>query len=71
MIPPPSYRKPAAALAIVAIPLVWASIVIQAADTVGRWPIVVQTVFYIIAGIVWIAPMKPLLRWSETGKWRE
>jgi hypothetical protein len=32
------------------------------------WP--VQAIFYLIAGIVWILPLKPLLRWMETGRWR-
>jgi hypothetical protein len=29
-----------------------------------------QTPFYLVAGIVWIFPLKPLLRWMETGRWR-
>jgi hypothetical protein len=29
-----------------------------------------QGLFYLAAGIIWIAPLKPLLRWMETGRFR-
>jgi len=32
--------------------------------------VLVQALFYLVMGIVWIVPLKPLLRWSETGSWR-
>ena len=40
------------------------------APTVGRWPILIQTLFYLVLGIAWIAPLRPLLRWSQTGRWK-
>lgn len=30
----------------------------------------ISATFFVAAGIAWIAPLKPLLRWMETGKWR-
>jgi len=27
-------------------------------------------VIYLVAGVIWIAPLKPLLRWMELGRWR-
>ena len=32
------------------------------------WPL--EALFFVAAGLVWILPLKPLLRWMETGKWR-
>jgi hypothetical protein len=32
------------------------------------WPI--EALFFIAAGMVWILPLKPLLKWMETGWWR-
>jgi hypothetical protein len=29
-----------------------------------------QAVIYIVSGIIWIAPLRPLLIWMETGRWR-
>lgn len=70
MTPSPSWRKPVGALAIVALIVAWCVLVASFSITVGGWPVLLQLVFYVFAGIVWIAPLKPLLRWMETGRWR-
>ncbi|MCT8000712.1 DUF2842 domain-containing protein [Sphingomonas sanguinis] len=64
----PSWRKPAGMLLIVAIIIVWAMLVASLSAVVGQWHWVLQLAFYIVAGIVWITPMKPLLRWMEGGR---
>ena len=61
----PSLRKPAGALAIVALALTWCVVVASFSHAVGRWPGWVQPLFYLVTGLVWIAPLKPLLRWME------
>lgn len=66
----PSWRKPAGALLIVALIIVWCGLVASLAGPVGRLPWPLQAIFYCIAGIAWIAPLKPLLRWMEVGRWR-
>lgn len=66
----PSWRKPAGALAIVGLILVWVVLVASFSAQIGRLPILVQTLVYLALGIVWILPLKPLLRWMETGRWR-
>ncbi|MET3436969.1 DUF2842 domain-containing protein [Sphingomonas sp. 1185] len=63
----PSWRKPAGMLLIVAIIIVWAMLVASLSGVVGGWHWVLQLLFYVVAGIVWITPMKPLLRWMEGG----
>lgn len=55
---------------ILGIIIVWAVLIASISDTVTAWPAWVQLPFYIIAGIVWILPLRPILRWSETGRWR-
>ncbi len=64
----PSWRKPAGMLLIVAIIIVWALLVASLSGVVGQWHWVLQLAFYVVAGIVWITPMKPLLRWMEGGR---
>ncbi|MDR6115424.1 MULTISPECIES: DUF2842 domain-containing protein [unclassified Sphingomonas] len=64
----PSWRKPAGMLLIVAIIIVWAMLVASLSGVVGRWHWVLQLLFYVVAGIAWITPMKPLLRWMEGGR---
>ena len=66
----PSWRKPAGILAILAIIVIWAALVASLAAFVEKWPVLIQAVFYLVAGIAWIAPLKPLLRWMETGRFR-
>jgi hypothetical protein len=55
-------------LLIVAIIIAWAALVASLSGVVGQWHWVLQLVFYVVAGIVWITPMKPLLRWMEGGR---
>ena len=66
----PSWRKPAGILAILAIIVLWAALVASLAAFVEKWPVLVQGLFYLVAGIAWIAPLKPLLRWMQTGRFR-
>ena len=66
----PSWRKPAGVGLILLLILVWSVAVASLATPVGRLPWPVQALFYLVAGIVWILPLKPLLRWMETGRWR-
>lgn len=66
----PTWRKPAGMFAILAIIAIWAVIVASFSEPISRLPFLAQTVIYGFAGLIWIAPMKPLLRWMETGRWR-
>jgi predicted membrane channel-forming protein YqfA (hemolysin III family) len=63
-------RKLAGIAAIVLLIVVWAALVASLARFVWRWPVLVQAPFYLIMGIAWIIPLKPLVRWSQTGYWR-
>ena len=67
----PSWRRGAGIAAILLLILLWAVIVASFSRTVGQWPVLVQALFYLVVGIAWIAPLKPLLRWSQTGKWKQ
>jgi predicted membrane channel-forming protein YqfA (hemolysin III family) len=66
----PSWRKPAGALFICVLVLVWCIAIASLSGWVGRWSVWVQTAFYVVTGLIWIAPLKPLLRWMETGRFR-
>lgn len=68
--PPPSWRKGAGAALIILLIVIWAALVASLSPWVGRWPILVQALFYLVMGIAWIIPLKPLIRWSQTGSWR-
>ena len=67
---PPTWRKPAGMLAILAYLSAWVVLVASFSQEIGSlaWPL--QLLVYLVAGIVWILPLKPALRWMETGRWR-
>ena len=66
----PSWRKPVGTLAILLFIILWCVLVVTLASGVGRWHWSLQAVFYLVAGIAWITPLKPALLWMETGRWR-
>ena len=66
----PSWRKPIGMLGILAYVTIWAVAVASLSGLVGLWPVLVQSIFYIIAGTIWILPLKPVLKWMETGHFR-
>jgi len=50
---------------------VWAAFVASMAQIVGSWPVLVQAPFYLVMGLAWIIPLKPLVRWIQTGSFRD
>jgi hypothetical protein len=68
----PSLRRTAGALLILLLIVLWAGLVVQLAGPVGQLPALVQAVFYVVAGLawIWILPLRRILAWSETGRWR-
>jgi hypothetical protein len=66
----PSYRKLVGIGAIMFLIVVLMTFVAGLARVVWHWPVLVQGAFYLLMGIVWILPLKPLLRWIETGSFR-
>ncbi len=61
----PSFRKPVGILAILAGLVVYGGLVAGFADTIGGWPQGVQALVYLILGIAWLLPLKPLLVWMN------
>lgn len=66
----PSWRKPVGMIAIIVIIAVWAFLVVSASAYIGQLHILAQGVIYLVAGIIWIAPLRPLLIWMETGSFK-
>ncbi len=68
---PPTWRKPAGMLLIVGLIGLWAFVIASQSATINGWPVMIQAIVYLLAGTLWILPLRPLLLWMETGKWRE
>jgi hypothetical protein len=63
----PSYRKLAGIALILLLIVVWTAFVVSVAQVIGSWPILAQAPFYLVMGTIWILPLKPLVRWMQTG----
>ncbi len=66
----PSWRKPFGVFLILVLIAVWCVLVSSMSVWIGSLHALIQAVIYVFLGIIWIAPLKPLLRWMETGKFR-
>lgn len=66
----PTLRKPAGMAIILAMIVLLGWAIGTFSRELGGLPVLVQALIYLTAGIVWIAPLGPLLRWMETGQWR-
>ena len=66
----PSLRKLAGIAMILAIIILWATFVASLAPFVGNWPVPVQALYSLVVGVEWAIPLKPLIRWMQTGSFR-
>ena len=66
----PAPRKLAGIMLILALIGLWAAFVASLAPLVGKWPVLVQAPYYLFMGVAWVIPLKPLIRWTETGSFR-
>jgi predicted membrane channel-forming protein YqfA (hemolysin III family) len=66
----PSWRQPFGILLILLTIALWAVLVASVAPLIAGAPRWLHVVYYLVAGIAWMLPLKPLLRWMETGRWR-
>jgi hypothetical protein len=69
--PGPSSRKLFGIGVILLLVVLWAALVAAMARFVGGWPILVQAPFYVAMGLIWIVPLKPFVRWMQTGRFRD
>jgi hypothetical protein len=68
----PSWRKPAGMFIILGLIALWAVLVGSLSGLIGGLPMVVQVPVYVFLGLIWIwvLPLRRLLSWMETGRWR-
>ena len=67
----PSGRKLVGIAGIIFLIAIWAFLVATAAHFIENWHVLTQAIAYMVAGIIWILPLKRLLRWMETGRFRQ
>ena len=66
----PTWRQPFGIVLILAWVVCWCVVVASVGGLIVHAPWWALVPYYVAAGLVWILPLKPLLRWMETGRWR-
>lgn len=66
----PKWRNGAGMALILLLIALWSVVIVSLAPFVSQLPFVVEMLFYLVAGIGWIFPVRPLLSWMETGSFR-
>ncbi|MCP5384622.1 MAG: DUF2842 domain-containing protein [Altererythrobacter sp.] len=66
----PTWRIPIGILGLI-IGLIAYGLVIAryAPELMSGWPVLVQTLVYLVLGLIWLLPLKRFLVWMETGRW--
>ena len=66
----PSWRTAVGVFSIIAWIILWVVLIASLSGTVGDWPVLAQALFYLVAGLAWVVPLKPVLQWIETGRFK-
>ncbi|WP_427969440.1 DUF2842 domain-containing protein [Altererythrobacter sp.] len=66
----PTWRIPAGILALLASLIVYATVIARyVPGVIAGWPMWLQTIAYVVLGVIWLLPLKRFLIWMETGRW--
>ncbi|MXO64667.1 DUF2842 domain-containing protein [Altericroceibacterium endophyticum] len=65
----PTWRIPFGILMLVAGLALYGLAIAAASDWIGMLPVLVQTIIYLVLGIIWLLPLRRFLIWMETGHW--
>jgi FtsH-binding integral membrane protein len=66
----PAKRSVIGMFLVLGLIAVWAVIVASFSGAIGALPFALQMLVYVLAGLAWIFPAKPIMRWIVTGKWQ-
>ncbi len=66
----PTWRIPVGILLLVVGLIAYGLVVARyVPELVGAWPVMVQTLIYLVLGLIWLLPLRRFLIWMETGRW--
>lgn len=66
----PSWRKPAGVIGLLLYLVLYALIVASFGGVLAKLPTALMAIAYLLLGLAWIVPLRPLLLWMNTGRWR-
>lgn len=66
----PTWRIPVGLLVLLAALTIYGLVIARyVPEVIGNWPAIVQTVIYLLLGLIWLLPLRRFLIWMETGRW--
>ena len=66
----PTFRIPLGILGLLIGLTIYAVIIARyAPELMLDWPTWLQTIIYLILGVIWLLPLRRFLIWMETGSW--
>ncbi|CAH0496666.1 DUF2842 domain-containing protein [Novosphingobium sp. CECT 9465] len=65
----PTWRKPVGIIALLCALTLYAVAIAAASPIIGQWHVLLQTIAYIVLGVIWLLPLRGFLIWMETGRW--
>ena len=66
----PTWRIPVGLLILLTVLTVYGLVIARyVPELIGGWPTIVQTVIYLVLGLLWLLPLRRFLIWMETGRW--
>ena len=65
----PTWRKPVGIIGLVVVLALYAGLVAHLAEAIGQWPVLAQSLVYVVLGTIWLLPLRRFLIWMETGRW--
>ncbi|QZD87954.1 DUF2842 domain-containing protein [Qipengyuania psychrotolerans] len=66
----PTWRIPVGLIGLLLALLVYGILIARyLPELIGGWHALVQTVIYLVLGLIWLLPLRRFLIWMETGSW--
>jgi len=65
----PSWRKPAGVIGLLFYLALYAGAVASFGAELARLPTALMVIAYLLLGMAWVLPLRPLFIWMNTGRW--
>ncbi len=66
----PSVRRPLGVIGLFVAILAYVLFVVWLFEPVARLHPLLQAPIWLVLGVAWVLPLKPVMRWIETGRFR-
>ncbi len=67
----PSWRKPAGVIGLLLYLIIYAEAVAAFGGALARLPQLLMVLAYMLLGVAWVLPLRPLFLWMNTGRWKQ